>query len=57
MACTTKKAEKTALMKVRRKAHKKLVAKQKLRGESKKGLGGGTSKSHPHRSTPARRNG
>mgnify|MGYP001809980030 CR=1 FL=1 len=53
MPKTTNKNEKLALAKKRRKVHKKLVAKQKARSDSKKGLGIKES-THPHRSSPAR---
>lgn len=54
MPKTTKKAEKLALEKTRRKIRKKLKAKQKSRHDYKKGLAI-KKNTHPHRSSSAKR--
>ena len=54
MPKTTKREEKLALAKYRRKVRRKLVTKRKARQSHKIGLGI-KSKSHPHRVTAAKR--
>lgn len=56
MARTTKKAEKDALHKQRRRVRRKLRAKQRARYSARKGQPGKHKrKSHPHRSTSTKR--
>ena len=52
MPKTTRKAEKLALAKARRKVRRKLTAKQKARYSHRKG-DGTTKNTHPHRKSSA----
>ncbi len=52
MPKTTRRSEKLALAKARRKVRRKLTAKQKARYSHKKG-DGSTKNTHPHRKTSA----